>query len=209
MSKQQDEYARKRRNLQEYQKALIKAVRVADKHLQNDPRFKGFGAIPMVKAYVRNPKGKTKAILRLIDRLIEDKSCSQTNKALLEQVRPEFLDIPLRDNLFSQKLHKAVLKKIQDQINGNMANPVSIEKCKTLSDVRKRFKVAYLGKSKTITLKATFIFSKSAVVINGKPYSFTSKKSKGHAYKMIKFKRDGVTYEIRAKALTKLLSTTN
>jgi len=206
MTRQQDQYARKNRDLQEYQKALIKAVSDKEKQLQNDPRFKAFGAIPMVKAYVRNPKGKTKAILRLIDMVIADKSCSQTNKALLEKVRPEFPDLPLRDNLFSQKLHNGVIKQIQNRINSNMATPLSIDKCKTLSDIRKRFKVAHLGKSIAKTLKPTLTFTKELLVVNGKPFKPHMKKAKGNEYACIKFTVKGETHSIRVKALWLLLN---
>lgn len=209
MTKQQDEYARKNRDLQEYQKAVNKAAKEAAKLIRDaDPRYKDFGAIPMVVAHVRSPAGKNKALMRLVDLIMEDKTCEKTNTELLAKVQKEFSDTPLSASLWSQKRKGYFIKDIQKRINGNMQNPISVEGCKSLSDVRRRFKVAYLGNSRTITRKATFIFSKDAVVVNGKPHSFVRKSAKGKSYKIIRFKRDSITYEIRAKALAKLLSTT-
>lgn len=207
MTSQQDDYAKKRRDLQDYQKAVNKAASDAAKRIRDaDKRYKEFGAIPMIIAHVRNPAGKNKALMRLVDLVIEDRACKKTNTDLLGQVKKEFPAITLNANLWSQKRQGYFIKNVQKRIDANMTAPVAIQGCQSLSDVRKRFKVSSLGKANTITRKVTFIFSPNAVVVNGKPYSFVRKKSKGHAYKIIKFKRNKITYEVRVKALTNLLS---
>lgn len=206
MTSQQDKYAKKRRDLQDYQKAVNKAASEAAKRIrETDPRYKEFVVIPMIIAHVRNPIGKNKALMRLLDLVIKDGECQKTNTELLAQVKKEFPTITLNANLWSQKRQGYFIKNVQKRINASMAHPISVQGCRSLSDVRQRFKVAYLGKSKTKSYTATFLISKETVVVNKKPYKLVEKSAKERIYKVIKFKKDNKTYEIRAAALLQLL----
>lgn len=210
MQKQQKKYARRDRDMQDFQKDINKkALAYAKQLAEEDPRYKGLKYKPMGFAYPQQPKEKAKAVMSLVDLILTDPACKKTQKALVAEVRKQFPRLELHDSIFSQKREKWFIDKVQKHIDGNAKEPFSVEGCKSLSDVRRRLKAKSLGqdaKKQPITLKPEVTFTDKAVIVNGQPFAYYPKVAHGKKYKCIKFMRQGRQHSIRVKSLADLLN---
>lgn len=209
MQRQQKQYARRKRDIQDLQKEINKkAAAYAKRLVEDDPRYKGLKYKPMGVAYITAPKEKADAITLLVDVMLEDHACKLTQRAMLAKVQERYPRLELHESIFSQKRAKWFIDKVQKRITGNAKEEFSVEGCRSLSDVRKRLKAKSLGQSAKkppVTLKPEVIFTGQAVIVNGHPFTCYKKVANSKKYQCIKFMREGRQHSIRVRALADLL----
>lgn len=122
--------------------------------------------------FVRTPKGqgKTKAVLKIVEMLIDDRKAAKKQVEILKAVQDEYPEIKLLPNIWNKVQHPAVLKKIKDKIDGHMADPVSIRGLKKLSEIRKAIYATRKIKGAKKVLKRNIALSKKEVVIGKTVY---------------------------------------
>lgn len=210
MTKQQIEYARRSRDRQDFQKEVNKkALEYAKQRAEEESRYKGMKYKPLGVAYLQPPKEKAEAIMRLVDVMLEDHTCKQTQKALIAKVQNQYPKLKLHQSIFSQPREKWFMDKVQKRITGNAKEAFSVEGCKSLAEARQRLKAKSLRQStkkQPITLKPVVTFTSKALIVDGKSFPYYSKTAHGKTYKCIKFMKRGKQYSLPVKAIAALLN---
>ncbi|MCE9506943.1 MAG: hypothetical protein K8R48_01315 [Alphaproteobacteria bacterium] len=204
---QQGAYTKKKEKLTALRKAANEGAteKVKEWHKQN-PGNEDLAVKPLNAAFVRNPPGFTKAILRIADVMVFDKTGKKKQNEIVREIQPQFPDFELRPTIWQKKLHPAVVEKVAARIQGNMASPIDLHGCKTLSGFRKRLKAHNRVAMAVHTFKGKISISKEAVVVAGaKEYPVEKRGSGGRTYPAIRVTVKNKRQWIRLDALAFLL----
>lgn len=181
LSEQQQSYQKKAKDIADFKRLVDAETKEAAKRLQDKfPQFKELGAQASTRVFVRTPQGqgKTKAILAIVDILVNDLSASKKQIAVLHEVQEQFPDIKLLPNIWNVELHPAVLRKVKERIDGGMKKPISIRGLKKLSEIRKALYASRKVDAALTVFKKTISISKTEVVV-GKTTYLVQARNKG------------------------------
>ena len=105
-----------------------------------NPDLKLYRVKAPVHVYKAPPEGSSKIIPKIVEHMLRRGATKKTNKAILEQVRPQFPNHKINANIWHRPLQRwdyaAINILIKDRIGGDF----SVKGCKTLSDIRKLLK---------------------------------------------------------------------
>ena len=166
--KQQKAYKQNAQNRANFKRLLDAETKEAEERIrQRFPEFKELGAVTNSRVFNRTPKGKgkTKAILKIIELLLNDRLASKKQAEVLKEVQDKFSEIQLLPNIWNKELHPTVLRKIKAKIDGDMTEPISIRGLKKLSEIRKAIYSTRKIKGAKKVFKKTIALSKQEVVI--------------------------------------------
>ncbi len=170
---QQKAFQAKARNLAEFKRLLDGKTKDAVKDLKRlFPEFKELDALPNHRVFVPTLKGqgKSKAILDMVEILLEDHTACKKQVEVLQLVQEKYPEIKLLPNLWNKDLHPAVLRKIARKIDSSMADPISIRGLKKLSEIRKAIYAYRKIKDAKRIFRKTISVSKREVVIGKTVY---------------------------------------
>lgn len=173
LTEQQQAYQKKSRDIAEFKRLMDAEAREAAKRLHDRfPQFKELGTQSNTRVFIRTPagQGKTKAILAIVDILVNDLTASKKQVDVLREVQSQFPDIKLLPNIWNTELHPAVLKKAKERVDGGMMKPISIHGLKKLSEIRKALYASRKIEGALQTFKKTISISKTEVVVGQTTY---------------------------------------
>ena len=127
-------------------------------------------------AYENKP-GFGVVVPKIVDYMVLLGRAKLTQKAILDEVRKSLPHQVIQNNIWSKKLRRGELTKLQTRITGSMAHPISIDGCKTLSDIKKKLKASLTVKDAVFTAKVTIAIDADNVVIGKNVYPIQKRKA--------------------------------
>jgi len=182
-------FAANSKQLEQFNQHMADVVKNGISQFQNQHPDSGkkLGYTYQGHAYVRKPG--THQILSAIMRLVAyPGGLNKTKKEILDEVKtqlPQHRD-SVNYNVWYRKLKPAQWTKMQQVISGNLAKPVSIKGCKTLSDIRNKLIAESAKRAASFTTTVTVTIDVKTVVIGEEIYAISVRKSKGKEYPSIR-----------------------
>ncbi|MAF32088.1 MAG: hypothetical protein CMF60_07760 [Magnetococcales bacterium] len=152
-------------------------------------------------AFEKKPKGSSKIVPYILECMLKDDDISKTQKQYIEQACEQFPEHKIPNNIWNKKLYNTdKLQKIIDSYY-NGKRPIDVEKCKSLSDVRKMWKKAKSINSANISFNAKVVLSGRSLYIGKKHYKVEPRDLKGKKVASIRVKTKNKYQWIRLDAL--------
>ena len=156
--------------------AVTKAGRLAEKEfITSNPEASKLGYIHQGRAYEKKP-GFGSVVPKIVDYMVLLGRAKLTQKTILHEVRKSLPNQVIQDNIWSRPLRRNELNKAQERITGNMTRPISVDGCKTLSDIKKKLKASLTVKDAAFTAKVAIAIDVSTVVIGKNVYPIQKRK---------------------------------
>jgi hypothetical protein len=162
--------------------AVLQAGKLAEKNfISNNPAASKMGYIHQGHAYEKK-QGFGSVVPKIVDYMVILGRAKLTQKTILDEVRKNLPNQVIQDNIWSKPLRRKELKKAQERITGNMSPPISVDGCKTLSDIKKKVKASLTVKDAVFTAKVTVAINTDTVVIGKNVYPIQKRKAGGRKY---------------------------
>jgi hypothetical protein len=150
--------------------AVTKAARLAEKEfISSNPDAAKLRYVHQGHAYENKP-GFGSVVPKIVDYMVILGRAKLTQKAILDEVRKNLPNQVIQNNIWSMPLKRSVLNKAQERITGNMTRPISVDGCKTLSDIKKKLRASLTVKNAVFTAKVTIAIDADNVVIGKNVY---------------------------------------
>ncbi len=149
----------------------------------------------------------TEVYLKIVDAMLSKGGLDKTQKAITEEIGENFFPNrgKINQNVWTRILEPWAVKNIMVRITGNMAKPVDVTRCATLSEIRRNLKVHQSDGDAVFQYSGKILVNKKMVLVGKASYSIMKRRNADAIEVPIK-DGTGKTQWIRMDALLALLS---
>lgn len=201
------EYLENGRTMQEVESLMNKAaLDVFTRYMAEHPEVKGAGFFPLItnRCYKNGAVPFSDVYLKIIDYLLLHDGLNKSQKDILAEINKSFPQGKISPNIWTKPLNKTHLKKIGVRIRGNMREPVSVDGCKTLSDIKRTLFINRPAKDATLQYSGKISFNRDTLNAGKAVYPLTWRND--NYYIQVPIPSTGKRQWIRMDALVALLS---
>lgn len=180
---QQEAYSRISTKVHDATKKVNDAAMKAFKELKAlDPELSSYSLNAQCRPYKRT--GNSKVVIELADKITYRINQDKTQSELLNEVQTKYPDKKIYASIWQKTLSTPLLKKIKERVKCNGFQSINLNKCNTLSSIRKQILKANMEKQGSY--KTSITITESHLYFDNKSYKIEAKKSGGYEYSIIR-----------------------